>query len=203
MLRSLAVAYPATPENGRLASSAAAAYITCVLQATDPRSPAGTDPELAALVLALYDVAGHARRFQSLDPVDTAGVRLLYGLGHGGPLRPSALAALNMLDLSTVSRHLKGMEEAGYVRRLPDPDDGRASRFEVTEAGHAVLAAVVANRVAALADTLDRWTPDDRTTLAHLLRRLADDLSAEAGCPVLPSGTPSPSTATRSTQENL
>jgi DNA-binding MarR family transcriptional regulator len=153
-----------------------------------------TDPELRALVAALYQVSDHARRFQSADPVDTASIRLLYGLNHAGPLRPSVLASLNQLDLSTVSRHCRTLEESGFIERSPDPADGRASRVAITGAGRTVLDAVVANRCAALAEVLDRWPATDRAALTALLSRLADDLSADAGCPVLPSATPSPST---------
>jgi DNA-binding MarR family transcriptional regulator len=141
---------------------------------------------LRRLITALYAVTDHARRFQSADPIDTASIRLLYGLRHAGPLRPSVLATLNMLDLSTVSRHCQALERAGFIERSPDPADGRASRVALTEAGDAALESVLANRVAALADVLHRWDPEDRRRLTELLRRLADDLSADAGCPALP-----------------
>jgi DNA-binding MarR family transcriptional regulator len=142
-----------------------------------------TDSSLKSLVLALYDVAVHARRFQSRDPVDTASIRLLSTLQHAGPMRPSDLAGLHLLDLSTISRHLRGLEDEGYVQREADPDDGRAIRFVLTESGADALDAVVANRCAALGGVLENWPAADRDQLGELLRRLADDLSADAGCP--------------------
>jgi DNA-binding MarR family transcriptional regulator len=131
------------------------------------------------LVSSLYDVATHARRFQERDPVDTGAVRLLYLVQAMGPARPSSVATAARLDLSTVSRHLRELEQRGYVRRSPDPDDGRAARFEVTAAGASAVHDVLDNRVAALGPVLDRWSAGDRDTLARLLRRLADDLAAE------------------------
>ena len=147
------------------------------MQATSTRPTASA--EQRALVSSLYDVATHARRFQEGDPVDTGAVRLLYLVQAMGPARPSTVATAARLDLSTVSRHLRELEDHGYVRRSPDPDDGRAARFEVTAEGESAVRQVLDNRVAALAPVLDRWDPDERDTLARLLRRLADDLAAE------------------------
>jgi len=147
------------------------------MQATSYRPTAST--EQRALVSSLYDVATHARRFQEGDPVDTGAVRLLYLVQAMGPARPSTVATAARLDLSTVSRHLRELEGHGYVRRSPDPEDGRAARFEVTAEGESAVRQVLDNRVAALAPVLDRWDPDERDTLARLLRRLADDLAAE------------------------
>jgi DNA-binding MarR family transcriptional regulator len=41
-------------------------------------------------------------------------------------------------DASTVSRLLKPLEAAGYLRIDADPDDGRAKQVRLTDAGHAV-----------------------------------------------------------------
>ena len=49
----------------------------------------------------------------------------------------------------------------------------------MTAEGESAVRQVLDNRVAALAPVLDRWDPDERDTLARLLRRLADDLAAE------------------------
>lgn len=145
------------------------------MQATTPRASA----QQRDLVSSLYDVATHARRFQERDPVDTGAVRLLYLVQAMGPARPSAVATAARLDLSTVSRHLRELEERGLVRRSADPDDGRAARFEVTAEGESAVGVVLDNRIAALGPVLDRWSGEDRDTLARLLRRLADDLAAE------------------------
>ncbi len=155
-----------------------------MLQATETLTtssglPGTPEDELAGLVTAMYDVASHARRFQAQDPVDTARVALLYQIRFVGPLRPSDLATISRLDLSTVSRHLKELESVGYIARFEDPLDRRAFRVSITAQGEEVLNTVVANRVEALRDVLGRWPAQDRAQLGHLLRRLADDLATE------------------------
>jgi DNA-binding MarR family transcriptional regulator len=49
-----------------------------------------------------------------------------------------ALAERLSADASTVSRLLKPLEAAGYLRIDADPDDGRAKQVRLTDAGHAV-----------------------------------------------------------------
>ncbi len=130
-----------------------------------------------AVVDALVDVTVAARRLSRRDPVDTAGVRLLWHLAEAGPCRPSDLADLVQLDLSTVSRHVRDLSDAGYLTRATDPSDGRAVVLELSPTGRAVLDESIGNRVAAVAPALDAWDPDDRAHLVRLLRALADDLS--------------------------
>ena len=56
-----------------------------------------------------------------------------------GPLRPSAVAQLIRLDLSTVSRHVAALEGAGLVAREPDPADRRACLLRATPNGEQIL----------------------------------------------------------------
>jgi DNA-binding MarR family transcriptional regulator len=57
---------------------------------------------------------------------------------HGSPYRVSAgkLAAELRLSTGAMTNRLDRMEEAGLVRRLPDPNDRRGTLVEPTEAGH-------------------------------------------------------------------
>ena len=151
-----------------------------MLQATDTDAcPVPDEAQLAELVTAMYDVASHARRFQSRDPVDSARVALLYQVRLMGSARPSDLATISRLDLSTVSRHLKELESIGYVARTVDPQDGRAFRVAITAKGDEILSIAIANRVDALRDVLARWPASDRAQIGHLMRRFADDLATE------------------------
>jgi DNA-binding MarR family transcriptional regulator len=49
-----------------------------------------------------------------------------------------ALAERLSADASTVSRLLRPLEAAGYLRIDPDPDDARAKLIRLTDAGHAI-----------------------------------------------------------------
>ena len=129
------------------------------------------------LAVALYDVVRGVRRLQDDDPVDAIDAHLLVRVREDGPLRASVLATSVGLDLSTISRRLTRLEHQGLLVRDSDPDDARASRLALSQAGQRALGDVIANRAAVLHDALAQWDVAARTELAALLRRLADDLA--------------------------
>jgi DNA-binding MarR family transcriptional regulator len=94
--------------------------------------------------------------------------------------RATELADSCALDPSTVSRHLRQLEEEGRVRREADPADGRAHLLFLTPAGEHVVAAANAQQRRLLLDPLNHWDVADVARLAELLTRLADDVSAPA-----------------------
>lgn len=51
------------------------------------------------------------------------------------PVRPSALAALTGLPVTTLNHYLRRFEADGLVRRQRDPADGRAVLLELTDEG--------------------------------------------------------------------
>ncbi|REF35641.1 DNA-binding MarR family transcriptional regulator [Thermasporomyces composti] len=110
--------------------------------------------------------------------IDPALQYVLHAIGGRGPLRLSDLASLVQLDVSTVSRHARALEEAGYLHRTVDPDDRRASLVSITEAGRQVLAEIADRRRALLDAALVEWPDKDRRDLARLLTRLSDDLDS-------------------------
>jgi DNA-binding MarR family transcriptional regulator len=93
---------------------------------------------------------------------------------YGPPYQRSAGMLANDMRLSTgaMTNRLDRMEQAGLVRRLPDPNDRRGTLVEPTEAGHAAwdkTAGTQARREAVIAAAL---TPAERTQLHDLLRKL-------------------------------
>lgn len=59
-------------------------------------------------------------------------------LWESGPQRQVDLAAEFDFDSAGMTRVVQRLERAGYVRRVPDPDDRRATRVEPTPASHAL-----------------------------------------------------------------
>ena len=132
-------------------------------------------PRLMRVVHALKaSTAGESR--------DRAAHVLLFPLVRLGPLRQGALADLVHADPSTVSRHVATLVAGGLVRRMPDERDGRASRLVVTEAGHAALESLRAERESILAQVTADWDDAELATLSNLFGRFVDGLAA-----VLPS----------------
>ncbi len=93
---------------------------------------------------------------------------------QGSPYRLSAGQLAEGLGLSSgaMTNRLDRLEEAGLVRRLPDPDDRRGVLVEPTRAGHAAWNRATdtqARREALIASAL---TKDEKERLHALLRRL-------------------------------
>lgn len=104
---------------------------------------------------------------------------LMMRLWEGGPARQSVLIKEMGLDPSTMTKMLQRLEQAGHVRRSPDPADRRAVRVEPTEESEA-LRAKVAGAWATLEEvTLKHLDPDERATLERLLIRVEEGLYAE------------------------
>ena len=129
----------------------------------------------------------HALKAQAAtEGRDAAALVLLFPLTRMGPLRQGALAELVHADPSTVSRHVTSLVERGFVTRVPDETDGRASRLVVTDSGRAQLDELRRQREAHLESTTAAWSEDDLATLTTLFGRLLDDLTA--GLPGFPCG---------------
>jgi DNA-binding MarR family transcriptional regulator len=93
---------------------------------------------------------------------------------QGPPYRLSAGELADGLGLSSgaMTNRLDRLEEAGLVRRLPDPDDRRGVLVEPTKAGHAAWDSATdtqAGREALIASALSE---DEKERLHALLRRL-------------------------------
>jgi DNA-binding MarR family transcriptional regulator len=135
------------------------------------------DDELAG---ALYAVVLRLSRLPVGVPVDKAGLAVLHETRRLGTIRPSDLATQMRLDLSTISRHLRSLEQQGLIRRTADPDDARAQRISITSSGAGVLKRMMDQRAATIREAIAHWPERDRGDLRQLLRRLADDLSVMA-----------------------
>jgi DNA-binding MarR family transcriptional regulator len=85
--------------------------------------------------------------------------------------RATDLAAHYLLDKSTVSRQLGGLERLGLVERRPDPEDHRVQVLHPTEAGTRVLASTQASRRAAYQERLKDWSTEDLERFAAYLLR--------------------------------
>jgi DNA-binding MarR family transcriptional regulator len=85
---------------------------------------------------------------------------------------PGSLAADHELSSGAMTSRLDRLEEAGLVRRLPDPDDRRGVLVELTDAGRTAwdtAAGVLGRREAFFASAL---TKPEQKQLNGLLRKL-------------------------------
>ncbi len=140
---------------------------------TLPTNAAATGQGLVVSLLAV------SRRLKARLPqgnLDPAMMFVLHQVQANGSLRVSELAGCMGLDASTASRHVRHLEDEGYLARAGDPGDRRASRIRLTPKGRAALAKAMRARAAVVDRAVADWPDDDRTTLATLMTRLADSL---------------------------
>ena len=102
-------------------------------------------------------------------PIDRAGFIALARIHDHGPLRLSDLAPLLGVDLSTVSRQVRTIEDQGMVVRHPDPTDKRAAVVEVSVEGRIALERLRSSASSRLQDIIADWTDDERAELARSL----------------------------------
>ena len=102
---------------------------------------------------------------------------LLFHLVTGGPRRAGALAECVYVDPSTISRQIDQLVKLGLVERRADPDDGRATLLAATAAGVELHRRTRARRDRVTAELLADWSPDDVTTLTHLMARFTSEIS--------------------------
>ncbi|MCW1934739.1 homoprotocatechuate degradation operon regulator HpaR [Pararhodobacter zhoushanensis] len=100
-----------------------------------------------ALLRARETVMGPVREMLSASGVNEQKWRVLRVLDESGPLDQSLLAEKACLQLPSLTRILKAMEEQALVTRATDPDDRRRSIVTISEVGRQVIEDhAVANR---------------------------------------------------------
>lgn len=92
-------------------------------------------------------------------------------------LRMSELAELSDMTLSHLSRVVTRLEKSGWVKRVPDPGDGRATMAVLTESGWAKVEAAAPGHVAEVGRLIFDNLDDDElkgfgATLAKIVAAL-------------------------------
>lgn len=117
---------------------------------------------------------------QAVSPTQA---QILGLLAARGPARLSVLAAELAVTQPTVSDAVAALVRKGHVERQPDPDDGRATRLQVT-AGGSALAASLAGWPEALLGAIDVLDENERAVFLRALMRMIGKLQDEGAIPV-------------------
>ncbi|NNN33870.1 MarR family transcriptional regulator [Streptomyces sp. S3(2020)] len=141
--------------------------------------------EIERVLSRVTYLAGRSRRHERLMamagvPLDRAAVAILRHIAESEPLRPGVLAVRLSVEASHVTRQLRQLERGGYVIRVADPDDRRAQRVQLTDAGLAAVGRVREVGRRYLEQALGDWSDDDLRQLAALFHRLVDDFAGHA-----------------------
>lgn len=147
-------------------------------------------PDIVEIERALSRVAHMLTRFRQHDrtvvaagvPVDRAAVPLLRALAeNGGPMRPGELAVRLAVEAPHVTRQVQRLERAGYVERVPDPDDRRCRRVTLSGSGLEAVESIRTSGRRWISGALGEWSPAERERLAGLVNRMVDDFESHSG----------------------
>jgi len=100
-----------------------------------------------------------------------------------GPARVSALAQADNSSQPTMTAQLKRVEAAGWVQRVADPEDARASLVSLSPHGRAALAEVRRARLAVLSPALERLDGPAKERVAIAVEVINELLEAAAQSP--------------------
>ncbi|WP_340374051.1 MarR family transcriptional regulator [Streptomyces sp. SS7] len=150
--------------------------------------PAVAAPEVIEIERALTRITYLSTRARQHDrlmamagvPLDRAAVALLRQVADSEPLRPGELAQRLGVEASHVTRTVQQLQKSGYVTRVPDPDDGRAQRIQLTDAGREAVERVRDAGARGMQLALAGWSPEELGRLAALFHRMVDDFLSYA-----------------------
>ncbi|MEU9351264.1 MarR family transcriptional regulator [Streptomyces griseoloalbus] len=155
---------------------------------TPPLPDVPASPEVAEIERAFHRItylSTRARQHERLMamagvPLDRAAVALLRQMADTEPMRPGELAARLGVEASHITRTVQQLEKSGHATRVPDPDDRRAQRIELTDAGREAIARIRETGVRGMQVALDHWSPEELRQFAALFHRMVDDLLAHS-----------------------
>ncbi|MGM7722923.1 MarR family winged helix-turn-helix transcriptional regulator [Metabacillus sp. Hm71] len=123
--------------------------------------------EMAVLVRRLTTITSDKKNW----PLDRSAYLLLHQLYIDGSSGVKVLADEFQLDISTVSRQAAALEQKGYVIKVPDPTDGRAYFYQITDSGTKVLLENKQARLDRLTEVLNEWSDEECESFGELLKK--------------------------------
>jgi DNA-binding MarR family transcriptional regulator len=133
--------------------------------------------DVRSLVEALFPLAtglDRARRQRK----GAAALSLLQALSGRSGVRIAELADLRVIHASRVTRQVQELKAKGYVQVAADPADRRALLVTLTAAGRQELWRLTQADLDQFTLLVADWEPSDVRTLAALLERLRQSMSA-------------------------
>lgn len=77
---------------------------------------------------------------------------------------------------ANLTQLVDSLEEAGWIRRTPSPEDRRATQIELTESGHAKIEEAEAELSRRMKIFFEKYSDEDLRTFLNLLSRFGNDM---------------------------
>lgn len=151
------------------------------------REPVGAEPDLASDAEQLREALTELIRviqFRDRDRVCCYDVSVsqcyaLEALVEEDGATVNDLAARLYLDKSTASRLANALVKKGYVRRVPNSEDGRSVLLQPTARGRKLVERVQWDLVGEYAEMLTDLPPEVRRSVSTVVRRLAAEFASK------------------------
>ena len=131
-------------------------------------------PDCTIFLLAKAYQKAHGRFKKDLKPFKLTNIQhlVLEALWYREGFTAAEMGKFLVLDKATLSGVLDRLAEAGWIRKEPDPDDGRVVRLYPTEKAEKMKEELIALRKAANQKLLAAFKPEERVLLKRFLRDL-------------------------------
>lgn len=123
------------------------------------------------LYVALGRLTRSLRR-EAAAPVSHGVLSALVTVVKEGPIRSGELAAREGVAPPSMTKVVASLEQAGYVERVPDPEDGRAALISATAAGRGLVESTRELRLHGLARRIEALGVDEAAALMAALPAL-------------------------------
>lgn len=131
------------------------------------------------LVHAAQDVESYVEHALEEVGLSLAKVKLLRHLYNSKDALPlGTLAEKNSCVKSNVTQLMDRMEGEGLVKRVPDPDDRRSVRAQITAEGRRKYEAASKRMAAAETEVMASFSASERALLVEFLERLRSGVAA-------------------------
>ncbi|WP_371406605.1 MarR family transcriptional regulator [Kribbella sp. NBC_00662] len=135
--------------------------------------------ETLLLLVSMHRIVRHLRRSRTTTVMHPTQFLALMLIADEQPIRIGEIASRVPCSQPTATTTVAALEQAGLVRREPDPVDGRATAVVLTEAGAATVEASGQQAADELSHLLNRLDDTDRALVlkaGEALSRITKDL---------------------------
>jgi DNA-binding MarR family transcriptional regulator len=129
-------------------------------------SPHDLSQEASDLRIATFRLARRMRTQRAVDSMSDGQFAVLAGLFIHGAHTLTELADRERVSSPAMNRTVNCLQDAGYVSRTADENDGRKVVIDLTDLGRAVVDETARRRDAWVEEALAEITPGERATLA-------------------------------------
>lgn len=126
--------------------------------------------DVQEMVAALMTVIRSTERVRRQGQAST--LSMLYIIAAHRRVRPSEIAAEMRVNPSSVTRQVGVLENAGQVKVVADPADGRSCFIELTASGQEEIRRLTEIGLRRYATFVEDWEAEEVRTLARLLAKL-------------------------------